>query len=105
MALDLTVDGKKVFAATGGRPFDKTLPVLMFVHGASMNRTVWAAAGALLRPPRVCGHGRRPARPRQFRGPALATITEVGDWLPRLGRGRASRSAITDRPLHGHAGG
>jgi pimeloyl-ACP methyl ester carboxylesterase len=40
--MDLQVDGKNVFAATGGRPFDAALPVVVFVHGAGMDHTVWA---------------------------------------------------------------
>ncbi len=37
-----TVDGKAVFAATGGRPFDAALPGVIFVHGAGMDHTIWA---------------------------------------------------------------
>ena len=83
MALDLTVDGKRVFAATGGRPFDPALPVLMFVHGASMNRTVWALParyfahhGYAVMAVDLPGHG-------NSQGPALATIGDVADWLIR----------------------
>ncbi len=35
-------DGASVFAATGGRPFDAEKPVVMFIHGAGMDHTVWA---------------------------------------------------------------
>ncbi|HEY9567978.1 MAG TPA: alpha/beta hydrolase, partial [Thalassobaculum sp.] len=35
------VNGRTVFAATGGRPFDPALPALVFVHGAGMDHTVW----------------------------------------------------------------
>ncbi len=37
-----TVDGKAVFAATGGRPFDAGLPAVVFVHAAGMDHTIWA---------------------------------------------------------------
>jgi pimeloyl-ACP methyl ester carboxylesterase len=40
--MDLQVDGKKVFAATGGKPFDVAQPVVIFVHGAGMDHTIWA---------------------------------------------------------------
>ena len=39
---EFTVDGKAVFAATGGRPFDAGLPAVVFVHGAGMDHTIWA---------------------------------------------------------------
>ena len=38
----LTVDGKAVFAATGGRAFDAAAPAVVFVHGSGMDRTVWS---------------------------------------------------------------
>jgi pimeloyl-ACP methyl ester carboxylesterase len=83
MALELTVDGKHVFAATGGRPFDKNLPVMMFVHGASMNRTVWALParyfahhGHAVMAVDLPGHG-------NSEGPVLETIGDVADWLIR----------------------
>ncbi|MEM7120664.1 MAG: alpha/beta hydrolase [Pseudomonadota bacterium] len=81
MALDLTVDGKKVFAATGGKTFDPSLPVMMFVHGASMNRTVWALParyfahhGYAVMAVDLPGHG-------NSEGPPLPTISAIGDWL------------------------
>ena len=30
--MDLTVNGQRVFAATGGMAFDPTLPVVVFIH-------------------------------------------------------------------------
>ena len=40
--MELQVDGRAVFAATGGRPFDPRLPAVVFLHGAGMDHTVWA---------------------------------------------------------------
>ncbi len=79
-----TVDGKAVFAATGGRPFDAGLPGVIFVHGAGMDHTIWAfqtrdfahrgrAVAALDLP----GHGRS-------EGPALGSIAELAAWLGRF---------------------
>jgi pimeloyl-ACP methyl ester carboxylesterase len=55
----------------------------MFVHGASMNRTVWALParyfahhGYAVMAVDLPGHG-------NSEGPPLATVTEVGDWLVR----------------------
>ena len=40
--MDLTIDGQRAFAATGGRPFDAARPTALFIHGAGMDHTVWA---------------------------------------------------------------
>ena len=40
--MELTVEGRRVHAATGGRDFDPSLPAVVFVHGAGLDRTVWA---------------------------------------------------------------
>ena len=40
--MELKVDDKTVFAATGGKPFDPDLPAVIFVHGAGMDHTIWA---------------------------------------------------------------
>ncbi len=81
MSLELTVDGRAVFAATGGRAFDAALPVVVFVHGASMNRTVWSAQArwfahhdhAVLAVD-LPGHGRS-------EGPPLPSISAMANWL------------------------
>ena len=41
-AMDITVDGKAVFAATGGRRFEPGRPSVVFVHGGGLDHTVWA---------------------------------------------------------------
>ena len=40
--MQLVVDGKKTFAATGGRDHDPALPLVVFIHGAALDHTVWA---------------------------------------------------------------
>ena len=40
--LELAVEGRRVFAGTGGRPFDRGLPTVAFLHGAGMDHSVWA---------------------------------------------------------------
>jgi len=82
--MELTVDGRKVFATTGGKPFDPAQPVIVFVHGASFDHTAWKlqtryfawhdhAVLALDLP----GHGRS-------EGPMLAGIEDMADWLIRV---------------------
>jgi pimeloyl-ACP methyl ester carboxylesterase len=82
--MELQVDGKKVFAATGGKPFDASLPVVIFVHGAGMDHTVWALQtrwfawhGRSVLAVDLPGHGKSD-------GPALQSIGEIGSWLIRL---------------------
>jgi pimeloyl-ACP methyl ester carboxylesterase len=81
MAMELKVDGHKVFAATGGKDFDPQLPVILFVHGASMNRTVWSAQaryfahhGHAVLAVDLPGHG-------NSEGPLLPNIEAMADWL------------------------
>jgi pimeloyl-ACP methyl ester carboxylesterase len=40
--MQLTIDGKPVFAATGGRTHESGRPLALFVHGAGLDHTVWA---------------------------------------------------------------
>ena len=82
--MELQVDGKKVFAATGGRPFDPGQPVVIFVHGAGMDHTIWALQtrwfawhGRSVLAIDLPGHG-------MSDGPALESIDEIGVWLVRL---------------------
>lgn len=40
--MDFIIDGHRAVAATGDVPFDDQKPALVFIHGAGMDRTVWA---------------------------------------------------------------
>ena len=82
--MELKVDGRKVYAATGGRPFDPAKPAVIFLHGAGMDHTVWQlqarwfawhdhAVLALDLP----GHGRS-------EGPALGSVADLARWLGRV---------------------
>ena len=35
------VNGHEVFASTGGRPFDKNKPLIIFVHGSGLTNMTW----------------------------------------------------------------
>ena len=39
--MKLTVNGRAVFATTGGTAFDPTKPAVVFLHGAGFDRTGW----------------------------------------------------------------
>ena len=35
------VNNEEVFASTGGRPFDKNKPLIIFVHGSGLTHMTW----------------------------------------------------------------
>jgi pimeloyl-ACP methyl ester carboxylesterase len=80
----LQVDGRAVFAGTGGAPFDPAGRAVVFLHGAGMDHTVWqfparyfAHRGRAVLAPDLPGHGATD-------GPALATIAALAAWVDRL---------------------
>lgn len=80
----IEVDGRTVFAATGGRPFSPDLPAAVFLHGAGMDHTVWTmqSSGLARRDRSVLAvdlpeHGRS-------QGPALTAIPAMAAWVVRL---------------------
>lgn len=82
--MDLIVDGKKVFAATGGVAFDPARPTLVFLHGAGCDRTTWrlqtryfAYHGRSVLAVDLPGHGRSEGQP-------LKTVPEMAEWVIRL---------------------
>lgn len=99
--MELTVDGLNVHAATGGRPFDPTLPAIIFLHGAGMDRTVWslqsryfAHRGHAVLVPDLVGHG-------QSEGEAKNSIGDWADWVSQLIAATGAASVI----LVGHSMG
>ena len=82
--MELKVDDKTVFAATGGKPFDPGLPAVIFVHGAGMDHTIWALQtrwfawhGYGVLAIDLPGHGKSD-------GPALESIGDMAAWMGRL---------------------
>ena len=39
--MKFNVDNEEVFASTGGRPFDKSKPLIIFVHGSGLTHMCW----------------------------------------------------------------
>lgn len=77
------VDGKPAYAYTGGRPFDPALPLVVFIHGASHDHSVWvlqsrylAHHGHAVLALDLPGHGRSA-------GPALTTVADQAAWVLR----------------------
>lgn len=81
--MDFVVDGRKVFAAGGGKPFKSELPSVIFIHGAGMDHTVWtlqtrffAHHGRNVLALDLPGHGRS-------EGPAPVSIAAAAEWVMR----------------------
>ena len=80
----LTVDGAKVFATTGGKPFNPELPLVVFLHGAGFDHSMWALFsrwfshhGYSVLAPDLPGHGRS-------EGELITSIPGRADWTIRL---------------------
>jgi len=82
--MHLVVDGTRTFAGTGGRGFDSALPLVVFLHGAGLDHTVWALLtrwfahrGFAVLAPDLPGHGRSGGEP-------LDSIGAMADWTAAL---------------------
>lgn len=99
--MHLRVDGREVYAATGGKPFDADRPAIVFIHGAGLDHTCWqlparwfAWHGWSVLAVALPGHGRS-------QGPPLATIQQLRDWLLAL----MTAAGLEDAALVGHSMG
>lgn len=100
--MKLKVDGKAVFAATGGTPFQRKRPCVVFVHGAGMDHIVWAMQaryfghhGYAVLALDLPGHG-------ASAGPALESIEETADWLLRvLDAAKLERATLVGHSMGG----
>lgn len=75
------VNGKQVFATTGGKPFDNTKKTVIFIAGSALDHTFWGLHSrffAFRNYSVLCldtpGH-------TNSEGPALESIEELGDWV------------------------
>jgi len=97
----LNVNGTEIFAATGGREFDPTLPAIVLLHGAGFDHTSWALHtrwfahhGFAVLAPDLPGHGRSAGNP-------LSTIADMADWTAAL----IAAAGATSARLVGHSMG
>lgn len=99
--MKLTLDGRTVFAGTGDSGFDPARRTLVLIHGAGMDRTVWALQ---TRSPAFSelnvlavdlpGHGLSDGAP-------LASIEAMADWLA----GVVDAAGIPSAAVAGHSMG
>ncbi len=82
--MDLTVNGHRAYAATGGRPHDPELESVVFVHGAGGDHTVWVLPSRYFARHRrnvlavdLPGHGRS-------EGAALGSVEALADWVAKV---------------------
>src|SRR6185437_5313560 len=82
--MQLSVNGADTFVATGGRPFDPSLPAVVLLHGAGFDHSTWALHsrwfshhGYNVLAPDLPGHGRSSGAP-------LPTIADMADWTAAL---------------------
>jgi pimeloyl-ACP methyl ester carboxylesterase len=81
MSMYFDVNGKRVFATTGGKTFDNTLPTVIFLHGSGLDHTFWGLHSRFFAFRKYSvlaldfpGH-------THSEGPALPTIELMADWL------------------------
>ena len=95
------IKGESVFATTGGRDFDPAKPVLIFLHGAGFDQSVWNQQS------RYFAHRNHSVLAVDFpgngrsTGKAPAEIGELADWVPHL----MDASGVEEARLVGHSMG
>ncbi len=99
--MKLSVNGREAYAYTGGKPFDSTLPCIVFIHGALNDHSVWTLLARWF-----AHHGRSvlavdlPGHMRSV-GPALPTVQAMADWLLAL----LDAAGVQRAALAGHSMG
>jgi pimeloyl-ACP methyl ester carboxylesterase len=82
--MELEINGQPAYAYTGGKPFDASLPTVVFIHGAHNDHSVWglqsrwfAHHGFGVLAVDLPGHGRSAGKP-------LPSIEDIADWIELL---------------------
>lgn len=98
--MELNVRGRRAYAYTGGKPFDPSLPAIVFLHGALHDHSVWtllarwfAHHGHAVLAVDEPGHGRS-------EGPPLASVEALADWtLALLDAAGLSRAVLVGHSM------
>jgi pimeloyl-ACP methyl ester carboxylesterase len=84
LTLYVDLHGKRVFATTGGKPFDRNKPVVLFLSGSALDHTFWALQSRFFAfrnysvlVPDYPGH-------TNSQGPNLSSIESMADWVADL---------------------
>jgi pimeloyl-ACP methyl ester carboxylesterase len=98
--MKLSVHGREVYAYTGGKAFDPSLPCIVFIHGALNDHSVWTL---LARWFAHHGHGvlavDLPGHMRSA-GPALDSVEAMADWtLALLDAAGVQRAALAGHSM------
>ena len=97
--MKLLVNGQEAYAYTGGKPFDPTLPCVVFIHGAINDHSVWTLLARWF-----AHHGHSvlavdlPGHMRSA-GPALTCVEDMADWVLAL----MSAAGVSRAALAGHS--
>lgn len=99
--MKILVQGREAHAYTGGKPFDPTLPCVVFIHGACNDHTGWtllarwfAHHGHSVLAFDLPGHMRSP-------GPLLPDVEAMADWVLAA----MSAAGVQHAALVGHSMG
>tara|TARA_B110000495_G_C22993606_1_gene585432 strand:- start:370 stop:1188 length:819 start_codon:yes stop_codon:yes gene_type:complete len=99
--MKLKINSKEVFASTGGRPFDKSKPLIIFIHGSGFDHTVWmlqtryfAFHGFAVLALDLPGHG-------LSEGESLKSIEDMAEWLNKV----VQSIGYSEASLVGHSQG
>lgn len=99
--MELTLSGHPCYIYTGGKTPDRSLPAVVFIHGAQQDHSCWglqsrwfAHHGHAALAPDLPGHGRSA-------GPALASVEELADWIAEL----IAAAGFAQATLVGHSMG
>ncbi|NRF68540.1 alpha/beta hydrolase [Aquincola sp. S2] len=82
--MEVSVQGRRAYAYTGGKPFDPALPAIVLLHGALHDHSIWtllarwfAHHGHAVLAVDEPGHGRS-------EGPPLPDVEAIADWTLAL---------------------
>jgi len=100
MSVELSVRNERAFAYTGGKAFDATLPVVVFIHGGELDHCVWilqsrylAHHGHAVLAIDLPGHGRSGGAP-------LASIEAMAEWtIALLDSARVKTAALVGHSM------